>query len=124
MGAATQQGTLTAFAMNRASGIAANNIEDWLQQFGTARIQLSVDNRGSWANSSADWLLPLYDSPKSMLFTQLGFRSPHGRKTTNIGLGVRTFHNDWMYGANVFFDQDTPAKIAVLALAPKLGGTT
>ncbi|MGP2980173.1 inverse autotransporter beta domain-containing protein [Serratia nevei] len=109
-GATTQQGALPAFAMNRASGIAGNNIEDWLQQFGTARIQLSVDNRGSWANSSADWLLPLYDSPQSMLFTQLGFRSPHGRKTTNIGLGVRTFHSDWMYGANVFFDHDHTGK--------------
>lgn len=109
-GAATQQGALPAFAMNRASGIAGNNIADWLQQFGTARIQFSIDNRGSWANSSADWLLPLYDSPQSMLFSQLGFRSPHGRKTTNIGLGVRTFHSNWMYGANVFFDHDHSGK--------------
>lgn len=88
------------------SVMAGDALEGWMQQFGTARVQLSVDNHGGWDNSSVDWLLPVYQSPQNILFTQLGYRAPDGRQTVNMGLGVRTFSGSWMYGMNVFFDND------------------
>ncbi len=93
-------------ARSAAAGYASDSVEGWLKQFGTARVQLNVDQDGNWDNSSIDFLAPLYDSKKAMLFTQLGFRAPDGRNTGNFGAGVRTFTGDWMYGANVFLDDD------------------
>lgn len=103
---ALQQGDLKGQAAGVASGVAGNRIEGWMQRFGTAHIQLSVDEHGHPGQSSMDWLLPLYESPHNTLFTQLGYRAPDGRRTVNMGLGVRTFIAGWMYGINTFLDKD------------------
>ncbi|MEZ2605034.1 inverse autotransporter beta domain-containing protein, partial [Kluyvera intermedia] len=92
---------------NRITNTGASTVQEWLNQFGTAEVHLNVDDNGNWDNSSLDYLQPLYDNKKSVLFTQLGMRAPNGRFTTNIGFGVRTFYlDDWMFGANFFFDHD------------------
>jgi len=96
---------------NMATGAAASSAEEWLNHFGTAQVNLNVDNKGNWDNSSFDFLAPLYDNKKSILFTQLGLRAPDGRTTGNFGMGVRTFYTEnWMFGANVFFDDDFTGK--------------
>lgn len=90
-----------------AVGAASGELQQWLSQFGTARIELNMDRHGSWGHSSGDLLVPLYDSRESLLFVQGGMRKPSDRLTGNLGLGVRTFwQNGWMYGGNVFFDED------------------
>lgn len=102
---------LTGSARTAAAGYAASSAQTWLNQFGTARIQLNVDENGNWDDSAFDFLAPLYDNKKSLLFTQLGLRAPDGRTTGNIGMGVRTFYReDWMFGANVFMDDDFTGK--------------
>ena len=98
--------TIADRAVNTATGAAGDAIQGWLQQFGTAKVNLNVDRHGDWSNSSVDWLVPLWQSPENILFTQLGYRAPDGRKTLNTGVGVRTFQGNWMYGANVFLDND------------------
>lgn len=98
-------------ATNAATGAAASTVEEWLSRFGTARVNLSVDNDGHWDQSSVDLLTPLYDNKKSVWFTQMGLRAPDGRVTGNFGTGVRTFYLDnWMFGGNVFFDDDFTGK--------------
>lgn len=98
-------------AKSAAAGYASSSAQQWLSQFGTARVQLNVDDSGNWDDSAIDFLAPLYDNKKSMLFTQLGLRAPDGRVTGNIGMGVRTFYvEDWMFGGNVFFDNDFTGK--------------
>lgn len=98
---------MASMATSAATGYASSSAQAWLAQFGTARVQLNVDENGNWDNSSFDFLAPLYDNKKSVLFTQLGFRAPDGRKTGNFGAGVRTFNTpNWMFGMNVFFDDD------------------
>ncbi|AHM72829.1 YrIlm family inverse autotransporter adhesin [Yersinia hibernica] len=94
---------------------AANNefnsqAQQWLSQFGTARVQMNLNDDFKLDGSAVDVLVPLYDNQKSMLFTQLGARNKDSRNTINIGAGVRTFHNNWMYGANTFFDNDITGK--------------
>ncbi|HDL0442421.1 TPA: inverse autotransporter beta domain-containing protein [Escherichia coli] len=92
---------------SQASGQAANAVTQWLNQFGTAKTQLSVDSDFSLKGSSLDVLLPFYNTPKNVLFTQLGMRDNDGRFTTNAGLGHRYFtDNGWMLGYNVFYDVD------------------
>ncbi|EBA2749262.1 invasin/intimin [Salmonella enterica subsp. salamae] len=104
---ALSSGNVSAASANMASGYAGDSVEKWLSQFGTARVQLNVDDKGNWDDSAIDFLAPLYDSKKAMLFTQLGLRAPDDRVTGNFGLGVRTFYSEnWMFGANVFFDDD------------------
>ena len=92
---------------SQASGQAADAVTQWLNQFGTAKTQLSVDSDFSLKGSSLDVLLPFYNTPKNVLFTQLGMRDNDGRFTTNAGLGHRHFmDNGWMLGYNVFYDVD------------------
>ncbi|MDZ5641792.1 inverse autotransporter beta domain-containing protein, partial [Enterobacter sp. A103] len=81
-------------------------VSDWLSQFGTARVQLGVNDHFSLNDSAADVLMPLYDNGHDMLFTQLGGRRHDDRTTLNGGVGVRLFRGKWMYGMNTFFDND------------------
>ncbi|WP_269431396.1 YrIlm family inverse autotransporter adhesin [Yersinia similis] len=87
-----------------------NSAQQWLSQFGTARVQLNVNDDFHLDGSAADVLIPLYDNEKSILFTQLGARNKDSRNTVNMGAGVRTFQGNWMYGANTFFDNDLTGK--------------
>ncbi|MGE4800120.1 inverse autotransporter beta domain-containing protein [Yersinia hibernica] len=94
---------------------AANNefnssAQQWLNQFGTARVEMNLDDEFKLDGSAIDVLLPLYDNQQSILFTQLGVRNKDNRNTVNIGAGVRTFHNNWMYGMNTFLDKDITGK--------------
>ncbi|MCU6162278.1 inverse autotransporter beta domain-containing protein [Enterobacter bugandensis] len=88
------------------SGAANDAVPKWLSQFGTVRAGLSLNANNSLANSSIDWLVPLYDTPQNTLFTQLGARNKYGRNTVNLGWGVRWMTPHWMYGFNNFFDDD------------------
>ncbi|WP_277973321.1 Ig-like domain-containing protein [Pantoea agglomerans] len=94
-------------AASMATGEASGALQQWLGRFGTARIQLNMDRHGNWNHSSGDLLVPLYDNGQSLLFFQGGIRRPSDRLTGNLGYGVRTFWDSgWMYGGNVFFDDD------------------
>ena len=94
-------------ARSMTAGEASGALQQWLSNFGTARIQLDMDRHGNWSRSSGDLLIPLYDNQKSLLFIQGGARKPSDRLTGNLGYGVRTFwQNGWMFGGNAFFDED------------------
>ncbi|HAS8353678.1 TPA: hypothetical protein I7721_21625, partial [Vibrio vulnificus] len=76
-------------------------INDWLNQYGRARVQLGTDK-----TADADFLLPLADNPDSLLFTQFGLRTKNERNTVNLGIGHRQYTDDWMWGVNSFYDYD------------------
>ncbi|WP_145483498.1 YrIlm family inverse autotransporter adhesin [Yersinia aldovae] len=84
----------------------SSSAQQWLGQFGTARIQFNTNDDFEFDSSAIDVLIPLYDNQKSLFFTQLGGRNKDSRNTINIGAGVRAFLTNWMYGANTFFDND------------------
>jgi Bacterial Ig-like domain (group 1)./Protein of unknown function (DUF3442). len=93
-------------AINSGSAYATNEIQSWLQQFGTAKINIGLDNNLSLENASLDMLLPLYDDKKqNLIFTQLGGRRDDDRNIVNVGLGYRYFADKWMWGVNAFIDQ-------------------
>ncbi|WP_413251564.1 YrIlm family inverse autotransporter adhesin [Yersinia massiliensis] len=105
----------TAKSVQQMARSTANNelnrsAQQWLSQFGTAKVQINVNNDFKLDGSAADVLLPLADGQKSLLFTQLGARNKNSRNTVNVGIGVRTFQNNWMYGMNTFLDNDITGK--------------
>ncbi len=87
------------------TGKAAQSVESWLNQFGTARVQVSVDNDFSLEDANLDVLLPVYDDKTNLLFTQLGARRADDRNIINTGMGYRHFQKNWMWGANTFYDR-------------------
>jgi len=87
-------------------GRANSSLEQWLDQYGTARIQLDVDEHFSLKNSQFDLLLPLWEQENRLFFTQGSFHRTDDRNQTNLGFGYRYFTAGYMVGGNVFFDYD------------------
>ncbi|PHM65025.1 hypothetical protein Xsto_02488 [Xenorhabdus stockiae] len=99
------------YALGRVNGVINSEVQEWLSQFGTAKVNLSLDRKGKLHNSSLDLLFPLYDNKVDWLvFSQLGYRNKDSRNTVNLGFGSRYFTSGWMYGFNTFFDQDITGK--------------
>ncbi|HGJ5920965.1 Ig-like domain-containing protein [Arsenophonus apicola] len=99
------------YAKNIGEGLVNQRLNDWLSQYGTARVSISSDR-----TFTGDFLLPVIDSINSLLFTQLGLRTNKDRNTLNLGLGYRQYWGDWMYGINTFYDYDYTGGNARLGL--------
>ncbi|CNF70240.1 invasin [Yersinia bercovieri] len=97
-------------AARQLRGLAVGNANQaansWLNNFGTARLQANVDDHGDLDGSQFDMLMPFYDTPSQMAFTQFGIRRIDKRTTANLGIGIRHFIDDWMVGYNLFLDRD------------------
>ncbi|EFH7843375.1 hypothetical protein GJ336_18400 [Escherichia coli] len=97
---------LISSAIGSTSSIATNEVQQWLQQFGTAKVNATLDRKMALNNASVDLLVPLYDNKKQdLVFTQVGARRNDDRDIVNIGIGYRYFADHWMWGVNTFYDQ-------------------
>ncbi|WP_158251383.1 MULTISPECIES: inverse autotransporter beta domain-containing protein, partial [Lelliottia] len=95
-----------AMARGMATGAATSEVQKWMAQFGTARVQLDTDRDFSLKNSQFDLLMPLYEQQALLAFTQGSFHRTDERTQSNLGFGIRWFSNDWMLGGNTFVDYD------------------
>ncbi|PKH18446.1 invasin, partial [Enterobacterales bacterium CwR94] len=93
-------------ARSMATGEASGAVQQWLGQFGTARVQLDADKNLSLKNSQFDLLVPLYDQGKMLAFTQSSLHRTDGRTQANLGAGLRHFSDHSMLGSNLFGDYD------------------
>jgi len=93
-------------ARGLATGEASGQAQAWLSRFGTARVQIDVDDKLSLKNSQVELLVPLHDTPEQLLFTQGSVHRKDDRQQTSLGLGVRRFNDSYMLGANSFLDHD------------------
>lgn len=91
--------------VSAAAGKAASSAQQWLSQFGTARVNISTDEHFTLNDSDLDLLVPLYNGKENMFFTQLGGRRHDERNIVNGGFGYRHFNQNWMWGTNVFYDR-------------------
>ncbi|MFM1316920.1 inverse autotransporter beta domain-containing protein [Yersinia enterocolitica] len=100
--------TKQASSIARGTAASAGNeaLQKWFNQFGSAKVQLNLDEKLSLKGSQLDVLLPLTDSPDLLTFTQLGGRYIDDRVTLNFGLGQRHFFAQQMLGYNLFVDHD------------------
>lgn len=81
-------------------------VSQYLNQFGTVKLQLGVADDLGLSESSLDMLVPVYDKGDALWFMQAGGRYLNKRTTLNLGTGLRLFNGKWMYGANTFYDDD------------------
>ncbi|HHL2712501.1 TPA: inverse autotransporter beta domain-containing protein, partial [Yersinia enterocolitica] len=89
-----------------ATGAATSAVNDWLGQFGTARVTLNADKNLSLKGSQLNLLLPWYDTLDHLLFTQHSIHRTDDRNQLNTGAGWRHFTPAYMAGMNLFFDHD------------------
>ncbi|EOW1853823.1 MULTISPECIES: intimin-like inverse autotransporter SinH [Escherichia] len=85
---------------------AQSYIEGALSPYGKVRSNLSIGHDGSLDGSSIDYFVPLYDSQKSVYFSQLSAQRKEERTIGNIGFGVRHNLDKWLLGGNIFYDYD------------------
>lgn len=93
-------------ARGMAMGEATKEVQAWMSQFGTARVQLDADQHFSLKNSQFDLLIPLYEQLDWLAFTQGSFHRTDSRTQANVGLGARRYNDGWMLGVNTFLDHD------------------
>ena len=85
---------------------AQSYIEGALSPYGKVRSNISLGQDGSLDGSSIDYFVPLYDSQKSVYFSQLSAQRKEERTIGNIGFGVRHNFDKWLLGGNIFYDYD------------------
>lgn len=96
----------SSMARGMATGEASGRLQQWLSQFGTARVQLNADKNFSLENSELDLLIPWYEKENKLLFTQTSLHETDDRLQSNIGAGLRWFNEGYMLGGNTFLDYD------------------
>ena len=94
------------YAISQVTNKANEKIEQWLNQFGHARVLLSTDKNFTLESSSADLLIPLYDQEKNLVFSQTSYHRKDSRSQINQGIGYRHFTERFMLGINAFYDYD------------------
>ncbi|WP_176555180.1 inverse autotransporter beta domain-containing protein, partial [Serratia marcescens] len=97
---------LAAQARGMATGAAGSEVQQWLSQFGTARVQLEADKNFSLKNSQLDLLVPLHEQQDRLTFAQGSLHRTDARTQANLGVGHRRFNDGWMMGGNAFLDHD------------------
>lgn len=93
------------YAKSIGEGLINQQVNDWLNQYGNAKISIGADRK-----LSGDMLVPLYETDNNLVFSQVGIRSNQDRNTVNLGLGYRQYLDDWMLGVNTFYDYDYTGK--------------
>ncbi|XVH59140.1 inverse autotransporter beta domain-containing protein [Providencia hangzhouensis] len=94
------------YARQKAADVATDEISHWLSKAGNARLNINLDKQLSIKNTQLDWLIPWYDQPDLLLFSQHSIHRTDGRLQTNHGIGLRHFNQNSMMGLNTFFDHD------------------
>lgn len=89
-----------------ATSAAGSEIQEFLNNFGSARVQLEADKNFTLKNSQLDLLVPVYDRDNTVTFTQGSIHRTDDRSQTNLGVGIRHFTSGYMLGANLFGDYD------------------
>lgn len=99
-----------------ANDMSSNALRDWMGQSGNTRLQFN--SRGE---ASTDLLIPFWDAPNTLLFSQQGIRVNKERTTWNLGLGLRHYvSDDVMLGINSFYDRDTTGNNARFSLGTEV----
>ena len=78
------------YAHQKAADVATDEISHWLSKAGNARLNINLDKQLSIKNTQLDWLIPWYDQPDLLLFSQHSIHRTDGRLQTNHGIGYAT----------------------------------
>ncbi|WP_164699575.1 Ig-like domain-containing protein [Pseudomonas sp. BRG-100] len=104
-------GEFQGLAMGLANSAGSQAIKDWFaSKKATAQLSMGAGESGV-RFGSFDVLMPFYDTPKDLIFTQAGFRRSNVstedyRYTISVGGGYRHTVENVLYGVNAFYDRD------------------
>ncbi|CAM4012388.1 Ig-like domain-containing protein [Xenorhabdus thuongxuanensis] len=91
-------------AAQQLSSAVTSTLTPWLNQYGNARLTLPFDSHFALKDVALDGLLPFYHSVSGTAFSQSGVKTHHGQTTTTLGFGYRYVADNWLWGANIFWD--------------------
>lgn len=86
------------------SGEVNQQIETWLSPWGSASVDLLVDEEGKFTGSSGRWFVPWQDNNRYLSWSQLGLTQQTDGLVSNAGIGQRWLAGTWLLGYNTFYD--------------------
>jgi hypothetical protein len=102
---------------------ASSQAQQWLSRFGTARVQIDVDDKFSLKNSQVELLAPLHDTPEQLLFTQGSVHRKDDRQQTTLGLACAVSTTATCSAPIAFWTTTCPANTPVWAWGSSTGAT-
>ncbi len=103
------------YLRGEAQGYLNTSAENWLSQYGTAQVNVDIDDNFRMASGTADVLIPFFSSSEgedaATWFIQPGVvfnadNTYNGRDFAHIGIGYRAKNANRFYGINAFYDHD------------------
>ncbi|MFB2761609.1 inverse autotransporter beta domain-containing protein [Shewanella xiamenensis] len=85
---------------------AENILNDQFKRFGSAEIEINLNENFEVDDYGVDFLAPLVDVDNQLFFSQIGVHHQkfNDHTTVNMGIGQRHFFERWMFGYNAFWD--------------------
>ncbi len=74
------------------------------QPWGSASVDINVDNEGHFNGSRGSWFIPLQDKQRYLTWSQLGLTQQTDGLVSNVGIGQRWAQDGWLLGYNTFYD--------------------
>ncbi|WP_340615314.1 inverse autotransporter beta domain-containing protein [Xenorhabdus thailandensis] len=81
-----------------------STLTPWLNQYGNARLTLPFDSHFALKDVALDGLLPFYQLGFGYRIQPVRGKTHHGQTTTTLGFGYRYVADNWLWGANIFWD--------------------
>lgn len=103
------------------SGEVNQQIETWLSPWGSASVDLLVDEEGKFTGSSGRWFVPWQDNNRYLSWSQLGLTQQTDGLVSNAGIGQRWLAGTWLLGYNTFYDNLLDENLQRAGWAPKPG---
>ncbi|WP_342325534.1 YchO/YchP family invasin [Kosakonia sp. BYX6] len=97
-------------------------VESWLSPWGSASIDLQVDNEGGFNGSHGNWFVPLQDNNRYLSWSQLGLTQQDDGLIGNLGVGQRWIAGDWLLGYNTFYDNQMDENLGRAGLGAEAWG--
>ncbi|NCG51970.1 inverse autotransporter beta domain-containing protein [Serratia fonticola] len=94
--------------------------QDLLGKFGQAQVSIAVDDQGDFSKSTFSLFTPWYENDAMVAFSQVGIHDQDSRTIGNFGAGLRWDRGTWLFGSNLFLDQDFSRSHSRLGLGAEL----
>ncbi|SET32997.1 inverse autotransporter beta domain-containing protein [Thorsellia anophelis] len=95
---------------NKIEQTVSNQVQNALNRFGTAQVDLNLDEKAKFKSLNFNILGNLYETEDGLFFAQVGANNQgegiENRTIGNLGLGYRHDLDTLRVGANAFIDQD------------------
>lgn len=108
------------FASVQVQNALNGQLGQWINQFGTGKIDVQMDNQFEFRSAQGTLLLSLDETADRLIFSQTSFHFDEDDSAINLGLGQRHYFDHSMLGYNLFFDQDLNESHSRLGLGTEL----